>query len=215
MLIAAVALTWTALSGRMLAAKARPSTELTVPSMPVSLDGAALLGQPTAPLVLMIFSDYDCPYCARFEQSILPSIKQDYVNAGLVQIAFWNFPLAIHPNARRAAESAECAGEQGHFWEMHAKLFQDPRRVDADDATISEAARNVGLDLEQFRNCRQTHGPAAVASDLKVGTALGIKGTPAFFIGHRVGQTVSVRATISGARPYQDFRSVLDSQLKK
>lgn len=89
----------------------------------INIEGAHLLGDPNAKVVLVDFSDYECPYCIRHFNQTWPDIKKNYVDTGKIKVVFKNFPLNFHPNAQKAAEAAECASDQGKFWEMHDKIF--------------------------------------------------------------------------------------------
>ena len=90
--------------------------------------GEPSLGKPDAPLTLVEFSDYQCPFCRRFFEQTLPALKSKYIDAGQLRYVFRDFPLdQIHPQARQAAESVHCAAEQGKYWEMHDLLFQSLR----------------------------------------------------------------------------------------
>jgi hypothetical protein len=102
-----------------------------VPTAPQSLEGAALKGDPKAPVVIIEYSDYQCPFCAKSERETLPELDQKYIGTGQVQLAFRHHPLSrLHPFATQAAEAAVCAGRLGKFWEMHAALFADPKQLD-------------------------------------------------------------------------------------
>ena len=109
------------------------------------------LGKPDAPITIVEFSDYQCPFCRRFFENTLPALKADYIDIGTVRYVFRDFPLdRIHPQARKAAEAARCAGEQGQYWEMHDQLFQNRAlRV----LQLKGYARNLGLDLTAFEAC--------------------------------------------------------------
>lgn len=89
----------------------------------INIEGAHVLGDSNAKVVLVDFSDYECPYCIRHFNQTWPDIKKNYVDTGKVKLVFKNFPLNFHPNAQKAAEAAECASDQGKFWEMHDKIF--------------------------------------------------------------------------------------------
>ena len=130
-LVAAVAFFW---NGGLRSAPSggAPADRQTIPipEDPVALDGTQMMGSPTARVVLMEFSDFQCPYCGRFAQETLPGLRAKYVDAGLVQFVFRHNPLPVHPNAQAAAEAAICAARQGNFWGMHDQLFRDPAKLE-------------------------------------------------------------------------------------
>src|SRR3990172_2263809 len=109
---------------------ARASGNVAIPKEPVSLEGVPTRGASTASVVIILFSDFQCPYCGRFAREVLPEISKSYLDTGRVLLGFWHFPLAIHPKAPKAAEAAECAGVQTQFWPMHDRLFAEPVRLD-------------------------------------------------------------------------------------
>jgi protein-disulfide isomerase len=186
--------------------------ELQLPSEPMSIERAAIRGSEDAQAVMIVYSDFQCPFCARFTREALPEVERRYIARGRVALAFRHFPLPIHPHAVQAAAIAECAGRQGRFWEMHDRLFAE-RSLDAD--TLKAIPRSVQLDQQSLDNCLfdRTIGDNIQAS-VAEGRDLGIRGTPAFFIGTRLPDgRVKVTRTVSGARPAEEFIRALDSTL--
>lgn len=122
---------WSVLTRPATSAPVRPS--IPPPTAPLSLDNLPMLGSPEASVVMLIFSDFECPYCGTFAADTMPTLKHDYVDTGKVRVAFRHLPLPIHSRAQRAAESAECAQRQGRFWAMHDLQFQVPMRLDERD----------------------------------------------------------------------------------
>ena len=181
------------------------------PSGPVEVDtsGAFSIGAADAPVVLVEFTDFQCPYCSRHFAETFPQIMADYVDTGQVRYVFMDFPLnSIHPQAQLAAEAARCAGDQDAFLEMHQALFgrQDEwsGRGDAGEVFISFAGE-LGLDEATFRQCLESgQYTAAVEADLAQGISLGINGTPAFFLNGNF---------VSGAQPYSVFQGAIESLL--
>jgi protein-disulfide isomerase len=188
---------------------ARP--ELALPAEPLPLDGAELQGSPTADIVLIEYSDFQCPYCGRFARETLPELERAFVKTGKLQFAFHEFPLdSIHKFALPAAEAMACAGEQGQFWKMHDLTFADQAHLDA--AAIEVRAVAAGLDHARFDACLR--GPVAerVRADAKTGEALGVTGTPTFFVGRRQADgRVKVFKRLSGALPVAEFRAAIDA----
>jgi protein-disulfide isomerase len=174
---------------------------------------APALGRPDAPVTLVEFSDYQCPFCQRFFQATLPELKRDYIDTGKVRYVFRDYPLdQIHPQARKAAEAAHCAGDQGKYWEMHDRLFQNQQALLV--AQLGEHARALGLQGSAFDACL-TSGKYAqrVSKGLEDGLAAGIQGTPGFVIG-RTNPGGSVEGpTVRGAQPVDVFRRLIDQVL--
>lgn len=192
------------------AAPARP--EIPVPTEPLSLDGAPTLGSHTADVVVIEFSDFECPYCSRFAEQTMPALKTQYIDSGRVQLAFRHLPLANHARARPAAASAVCAARQGRFWPMHDTLFASRQRLADDDLRTHASAS--GLDLGPFEACLAGDAPLDVERDLEAARALQITGTPTFLIGRRTtGGQVQVTEIIRGAVPLAEFARVLDGLL--
>ena len=189
-------------------------TEPPLPSAPLSLEGAIVRGRETARIVLIVYSDFECPFCSKFAQETLPSLEKKYVSAGTLLLAFRHFPLPSHSRALIAAEAAECAGREGKFWEMHDLLFQDRRRLA--DKDLRTYANRLGLDRKGFDACLLEHALGKVQTDVASGRALGITGTPSFFLGTlEADGRVRITRRLSGARPLPDFEAAIDSVLKQ
>jgi len=159
-------------------------------------------GSEDAPVTIVEFSDFECPFCASFYRETLPQIQANYIDTGQAKLEYMDFPLPFHSNAQKAAEAAECAGLQGKYWEMHDKLFEDG--VVGGSATFKQYADQLGLD-NSFDQCLDTGQMATeVMNDMKNGEEMGVTGTPAFFINGRF---------ISGAQPYAVFEQVIEEEL--
>jgi protein-disulfide isomerase len=159
-------------------------------------------GPSTAPVTVVEFSDFQCPYCGR----VLPTLKRVQETYGdRVRLVFRNYPLSIHPFAPKAAEAAACAQEQGKFWEMHDRLFGDQQKLQVADLKASAAA--IGLDTGAFDQCLDSgkHEPTW-KEDLAEGERYGVSGTPAVFVNGRL---------IGGAQPYESFAQVIDDELER
>ena len=137
----------------------------------------------TGDRILLEFADFQCPYCAEYALKDLPRLKRELVDAGRLSYAYLHFPLkGIHPEADMAGIAAECAGQQGRFWEMHDRLFANQGRLSNEE--FAGQARAMGLDSAQFGECMQsTEAAVAVEADFQQGLALGVRATPTFFIG--------------------------------
>jgi protein-disulfide isomerase len=173
----------------------------TLPAGPISLTGLPREGNPSAPLVLMMYSDFECPYCVAFAGSTLTQLRQEYVESGRLSIVFRNLPLpAVHPEATLAATAAACAGEQGVFWQFHDLLFA--RHQTSLTAAVGEATKTLGLRQDQYERCLQDSGPATVSRDIESAKALGIKATPTLIVGRlRSDGSLSPVGILEGAAP--------------
>jgi protein-disulfide isomerase len=173
--------------------------ELSQPSAQVDVAGAPRLGPEKAPVQVIEFADYECPYC----QKIYPDLAKLRDQFGdKVSLVYKDFPLPMHPLAARAAEAARCAGEQGKFWEFHDSLFQTKRLQISD---LKEQAATLKLDSAKFDQCLDSGAQAAaVKKDSQEGLRLGLQGTPSFFInGH----------FMSGAIGYSKLRETVLEKL--
>src|SRR3989344_5308544 len=147
----------------------------------VSVDDDAFIGEENALVTIVEFSDYQCPFCERFYLQTLDQLKKEYIDTGKVKLVYRDFPLDFHPNAQKAAEAAECAGEQNKYWEMHNKLFESG--VEGGVATFKVYAKDLGLDTGKFDTCLDSGKTASeVKKDMQDGSAAGISGTPGFII---------------------------------
>jgi len=154
--------------------------ELAQPSARVEVANAPRLGSENAPVQIIEFADYECPYCQKVNDD-LNRIREQFPNQ--VSLVFKDFPLPMHPLAPRAAEAARCAGDQGKFWEFHDSLFQT-KRLQTND--LKDQARTLKLDTARFDKCLDSGEEIAVVKkDAAEGQRLGLQGTPSFFInGH-------------------------------
>lgn len=181
----------------------------------VDLGTAPVLGNKGAPLTLIDFSDYHCPFCAKFQQETFPRIKKEYIDKGKVRYAFRNFPLlGIHPQASKAAEAARCAGDQGRYWEMHEFLFGNPKKNQKKD--FEEQAGKFGLDLKQYKQCLEEEKYAeTITKDLEAGTQAGVRGTPSFLIGKTTPEGKIKGRLLVGAQPFEAFKESIEALLKE
>jgi len=172
------------------------------PRQKIAASDSPTKGAPNAPIELIEFSDFQCPFCQRAN----PTVQQVLNTYGdRIRFVYRHYPLPNHPNARPAAEAASCAGEQGKFWPYHDRLFANPSKLSAGD--LKQAAAELGLDAAKFNTCVDTHKEQAkVDADLRAGEGAGVDGTPAFFINGRM---------ISGAQPFDVFKKVIDEELKR
>jgi protein-disulfide isomerase len=197
------------------AVPAQPSGPTTDNPVTVKLDGGITRGNKDAKVTLVEFTDYQCPFCSRHFRDTLPQIDKEYVKTGKVRYILREFPLeSIHPMALKAAEAANCSGQQGKYWEMHDRLFTNQNALSTDQLPIHAGA--IGLDVTKFKNCLDSGTyTAKIRSDLSEAQKLGVNGTPTFFVGFSDPTSAEIKAVkmIVGAQNYGAFKSVLDSLL--
>jgi protein-disulfide isomerase len=170
------------------------------PRQKIATADSPALGSANAPIELVEFSDFQCPFCYRAH----PTVKQVLSTYGTkIRFVYRNYPLPNHPNARPAAEAAQCANEQGQFWAYHDRLFADQNKLGNDD--LKSTAASLGMDAGRFNACFDSHKyKARVDADMQAGNEAGVNGTPAFFINGRM---------LSGAQPFEEFKRVIDEEL--
>ena len=177
----------------------------------VPVGDAYSLGDPDAPVVIVEYTDYQCPYCSRHFQQTFPAIKENFIDTGLVRYVFKDFPLvSIHPQAVAAAHAARCAGDQGAYVEMHDVLFATQAQWNNQSNAVElfvEYAGQLGLDTAEFNDCQISNKYVpAIQADSQEGASFGVRGTPAFFING---------SFISGAQPYSVFEQAINSLLNQ
>ncbi len=167
----------------------------------IDVSGRPVRGSPNAPVTIVEFSDFECPFCQRAEPTVR-QIMNDY--NGKVKLVYMQFPLSFHPNAQKAAEASECAGDQGKFWEYNDRLF-DTKQLDV--ASLKQHAAGLGLDTAKFNACLDGGAKSsAVGAQAAMGSQNGVSGTPSFFINGK---------PIVGAQPYENFKAIIDAELAK
>lgn len=179
----------------------------------IGIDDDPQLGNADAKVTIIEFGDYQCPLCRAFWRETLPRIKKEYVETGRVRIVFRDFPIQdIHPEATVTAMAAECAEDQGKFWEFHDKVFREQDRRGRDVvrykvADVKRWATDVGLEAAAFNECLDSERhKAEVQKDYKDGADIGMNGTPVFFINGRA---------LVGAHPFATFQKIIEEELKK
>jgi len=197
---------------------ASPQPEAAAPQQPEVLgeeDMAAIVKNPAAskgsedaPITIVEFSEYECPYCKKYIDESYFKILEEYGDE--VFYVFRDYPLGFHKHSQNTAEAARCAGDQGKYWEYHDKLFEEQEtwkaESDATDLLVSYA-EELGLDKEKFSSCL-TEGKFvdAIKSDFELGQKVGVSGTPSFFVNGRL---------LVGAQPYEVFRQAIEQELGK
>ena len=159
-------------------------------------------GGDNAKVTMIEYSDFECPFCSRHNDT-MKKIEAEYGDQ--IRIVFRHFPLSFHPEAQKAAEASECAGEQGKFWEMHDKIFDANTAGNMSVAKWKEEAKNLGLNAGQFDECLDSGKYAKKVIDvMDAGAAAGVEGTPATFINGEL---------VSGAVPYDQLKGMIDAAL--
>ena len=183
-----------------------------LPDAPLVLTGSQTKGQRSAKVAIVIYSDFQCPYCGVFVRKTWPLLEKEYVETGRVLVAFRHFPLGNHELAEGAAEAAECAARQGSFWRMHDRLFADQGSLEP--ANLRETARELGLDLRKFESCTDGQARDHIRADIASGREVSVSGTPTFFLGTLNDDArVVVKQRISGAKDFAEFKRAIESVL--
>ena len=182
--------------------KVVPQSDNHVQRLNVSADDDPFLGPENATVTLVEFSDFECAYCVRFYKDTLGPLLDSY--PAEIRFVYRDFPLvSIHPNAKPAAEAAQCAFAQGKFWEFHNQLFENQTQLG--DRQYLKIASDIGLDMAAFEQCYSSSTfSEEVSNDFEAGRRLGVTGTPTFFINGR---------PLIGAQPLSAFITVIEEEL--
>lgn len=187
-------------------------------NVPNGADDDAFLGDANAPVTVIEFSDFQCPFCRKFWEQTLPQLKQNYIDTGKVKFVYRDLPLNFHPGAQPYALAAECAEDQGiDKWEaMHDKIFEEQAKsgggtvpYPGDDA-VKQWAADISLDTSSFNECFDSNKYGdEINKDLADASAAGASGTPTVFIGNDKDGYIK----IVGAQPYSAFQQAIDAEL--
>ena len=159
-------------------------------------------GNPAAPIAIVEFSDYQCPFCARVNPT-LAKIRETYGDR--VKIVFKDYPLPNHPQAPKAAEAARCAGEQNKYWEMHDAMFANQRALEV--PSLKQSARAIGLDGAKFDSCLDSgKWEATIRAGSELGEQFGVNSTPTLYVNGRA---------VIGAMPFENFKQIIDEELSR
>ena len=192
-----------------------------VPTGPVevSADDDPVLGKDNAPVIIIEFSDFQCPFCRKFWTDTFEQLKTEYIDTGKVKLIYRDFPLdSIHPMAQKSAEAAQCANEQEKYWEYHDKMYGEQNILDGGSIegpvqstvtyTVNDLkkwAKDLGLDSGKFDSCLDDGKyEDEVKNDFQDGAQAGVQGTPSFFINGK---------QLSGAQPFSAFKQAIDAEL--
>jgi protein-disulfide isomerase len=188
-------------------AKAPQPQEEQVVKAKVNLEGFAMLGSKKAPLTIVEFTDYQCPFCQRFHTTAFPDLKKNYIDTGKVRFYSRDLPLNFHPDAMRAAEAARCASDQGQFWQLRDVMGANPNKLDMDSLVAD--ATDLKMDVKAFRACVESEKyKSAVQTDVMEAMKIGANGTPTFVVGKSTPDGVDGELMV-GAQPYPMFEEKL------
>jgi len=199
----------------------QPTQQPSAPSAPqifkISLDDDPIKGDPNAPITIVEFSDFQCPFCSRFFTQTLPQLEETYIDTGIVKLVYRDLPLdSLHPNARPASIASECADEQGKFWDYHDVLFSKQAEWGRQStAVVSETfqtyASDLGLEAASFETCLSSSEMVdEVNNDYLDATSYGASGTPTFFVGTEKDGFIK----LVGAQPFNAFKLNIDRLLE-
>jgi protein-disulfide isomerase len=177
----------------------------------VSINGCPSLGRADAALVLVEFTDFECPFCKEANETVLPELKKKYIETGKLRLVTRNLALPFHPNAEPAAQAALCAHQQNHFWLMRDKLFATSTALNG--TTFLHAAEELKLDVPAFRACLEANTFAErIKKEMQQALAVGISGTPTFVLGKADGDQVTGEVFV-GARSFAAFDEDIQKRL--
>jgi len=175
-------------------------------------NGWRAIGRDDAPVTLVEFADYQCPFCKKFQSDAYAELKKNYIDTGKVRFIGRDLPLEFHPYALKAAEAARCAGDQGKYWELRNAIIADS--APPDDAVIKKAAESVSLDVAALQACVASEKyKAEVQRDASEAATLQISGTPTFVLAKSAKDKLD-GVLIVGAQPFASFQSAIDALLK-
>jgi protein-disulfide isomerase len=189
------------------ARRSRPTTAT------VAINNKPVMGSESAPVTVVEFTDYQCPFCLRFTNTTFPQLKRDYIDTGKVRWVALNLPLAFHKDAKKAAQAALCAGEQdkSKFWDMRLELFKHPRKLGEEH--LPEHAASVGLDVDAFKACLASDRHLDdIEQDAKDARAVQLTGTPSFIIGKTATDKITGQVVV-GAQPLRVFSAAINKAL--
>jgi len=190
-------------------AQQRPAAPTTAT---VAISNKPAMGSDTAPVTVVEFADYQCPYCLRFTKTTFPYLKRDYIDTGKIRWVALNLPLPFHKDAKKAAQAAHCAGEQDKFWEMREELFKNPQKLAAE--YLPEHAASAGVaNIDAFNACLASDRHMAdIDQDAKDASAVRLTGTPSFIIGKTASDRITGQVVI-GAQPLNVFNAAIKKAL--
>ena len=198
------------------------SAEPQAPAGPVevSTDDDPVMGDKNAPLTLIEFSDYECPFCKRSFTDVFPELKKNYIDTGKVKLVFRDYPLPFHPNGQKEAEAAECArslSDDAMYFKFHDQIFTKTTSNGTGLALteLPNIAKSLGLNVTQFQQCLDSDKfKKEVEKDIADGSAAGVSGTPSYFIGASTKDGKISGKMLVGAQPFSAFKTLIEEELK-
>ena len=187
-------------------AKAKLSTALLIDKEPS-------LGTANAPLTIVEFSDFECPYCKRFHEQVFPKLNKQYVETGLVRFVHKDLPLPFHQQARSAAAATRCASEQDQYWELYGALYEQQNCLSCKG--VQGIAGEQNLDLQTLEACMErTAIQTQINANISEAALHNIRATPTFVIGPTLSNGKHEGEVIEGALPWPRFRALIDQKLQ-
>lgn len=177
------------------------------------LQGEPALGPGNAPLTIVEFSDFECPYCRLFHEQVLPPLKRDYIDTGLVRFIHKDLPLPFHDQARPAAAAARCAGEQNRYWDLYSALFDQQTCLECKGVVV--IAESIDLNTSALRACMERKATETlITTNISEAELHNIRATPTFVIGPSRSDGKHHGDVVEGAMPWPQFKALIDQQLK-
>ena len=181
-------------------------------TIPLGLRGDPSLGDPNAPITIVEFSDFQCPYCKRFHDEVLPSLKKEYIDKGLVRFVHKDLPLPFHAYAREAAITARCSTDQAQYWKAYQYLFQGQECFACKG--VSSIANAAGIATKTLEDCKKSGSASkAVNNNISESQLQSIRATPSFVIGPSQGSKHTGKL-VEGAMPWPRFKTMIDDLIK-
>lgn len=195
---------------QLLEKQQKPAPQPAAPTAPervkLKIGKEYALGKSDAPLVMLEYTDYQCPFCNRFHTTTFPELKKQYIDTGKIRFISRSYPLSFHPHAMKAAQAVLCAGDQGKFWQLKDALMTNSAKMSPE--LITSQARDAGLDMGAFQTCMDSgKHDAEIKDGIAAAEAIGINGTPSFVLGRMNGDYLE-GFKIVGAQPFAAFDAV-------
>ena len=203
---------WTSASGTAPKGPVERQRPLAALTTELLLAGEPAMGSNDAPLTIVEFSDFECSYCRRFHEQVLPSLKRDYIDTGLVRFIHKDLPLPFHHQAKPAAAAARCAAEQDRYWDLYGALFNQQTCLTC--RGVIEIAKEINLDTSDLQACmQQDTTQALINANLSEAKLHNIRATPTFIIGPSRTDGKHHGDVVEGALPWPQFKALIDQQL--
>ena len=177
------------------------------------LDGEPVLGSSRAPLTIVEFSDFECPYCRLFHEEVLPSLQREYIDTGLVRFIHKDLPLPFHRQAKPAAAAARCASEQNRYWDLYSAFFNQQSCLECKG--VVGIAESINLNTSALRACMERKATETLITTNRSEAELhNIRATPTFVIGPSRSDGKHNGDVVEGALPWPQFKALIDQQLE-